>query len=86
MPTEVNGALGPASRAGDALVGLPVVEVRDRLVAGVRAVVDPEKLSFARRQLTRPQGRGARLSDSAGLFGPSRRGALHPGAPGVRRG
>ncbi|MFJ4816941.1 RNA polymerase sigma-70 factor [Streptomyces sp. NPDC088801] len=53
VPTEVNGALGLASWAGDTLVGLSVVEVRDGLVTGVRAVVNPEKLAFARRQLTR---------------------------------
>ncbi|MEU1918071.1 RNA polymerase sigma-70 factor [Streptomyces massasporeus] len=54
VPTEVNGAPGLASWAGDTLVGLSVVEVRDGLVTGVRAVVNPEKLAFARRQLTRP--------------------------------
>jgi RNA polymerase sigma-70 factor (ECF subfamily) len=54
VPAEVNGALGLASWAGDTLVGLSVIEVRDGLVTGVRAVVNPEKLVFARRQLTRP--------------------------------
>ncbi|MFI2633781.1 RNA polymerase sigma-70 factor [Streptomyces collinus] len=54
VPAEVNGALGLASWAGDTLVGLSVIEVRDGLVTGVRAVVNPEKLAFARRQLTRP--------------------------------
>ncbi|MGW6541870.1 RNA polymerase sigma-70 factor [Streptomyces massasporeus] len=54
VPTEVNGAPGLASWAGDTLVGLSVIEVRDGLVTGVRAVVNPEKLAFARRQLTRP--------------------------------
>ncbi|MFI2716296.1 RNA polymerase sigma-70 factor [Streptomyces collinus] len=54
VPAEVNGALGLASWAADTLVGLSVIEVRDGLVTGVRAVVNPEKLAFARRQLTRP--------------------------------
>ncbi|MFE8993801.1 RNA polymerase sigma-70 factor [Streptomyces collinus] len=54
VPAEVNGALGLASWAGDTLVGLSVIEVRDGLVTGVRVVVNPEKLAFARRQLTRP--------------------------------
>jgi RNA polymerase sigma-70 factor (ECF subfamily) len=53
-PVEVNGATGLASWAGDTLVGLAAFEVRDGQVTGVRAVVNPEKLAFARRQLTRP--------------------------------
>jgi RNA polymerase sigma-70 factor (TIGR02957 family) len=52
-PVEVNGATGLATWAGDTLVGLAAFEVRDGLVTGVRAVVNPEKLAFARRQLTR---------------------------------
>jgi RNA polymerase sigma-70 factor (ECF subfamily) len=51
--TQVNGATGLASWAGDTLVGLAAFEVRDGLITGVRAVVNPEKLVFARRQLTR---------------------------------
>ncbi|MGX1563913.1 RNA polymerase sigma-70 factor [Streptomyces sp. NPDC055506] len=51
---EVNGATGLATWAGDTLVGLAAFEVRDGLVTGVRAVVNPEKLEFARRQLARP--------------------------------
>ncbi|MFI8835671.1 RNA polymerase sigma-70 factor [Streptomyces afghaniensis] len=51
--TEVNGATGLASWAGDTLVGLAALEVRGGLVVGVRAVVNPEKLAFARRQLSR---------------------------------
>ncbi|MGA5137803.1 hypothetical protein [Streptomyces azureus] len=38
----------------DTLVGRVAFEVRDGLVVGVRAVVNPEKLVFARRHLTRP--------------------------------
>ncbi|MGI5424536.1 RNA polymerase sigma-70 factor [Streptomyces sp. CA-179760] len=52
-PAEVNGATGLATWAGDTLVGLAAFEVRDGLVTGVRAVVNPEKLGFARRQLAR---------------------------------
>ncbi|WP_181361547.1 hypothetical protein [Streptomyces sp. A244] len=54
VPVEVNGAPGPASWAGDTLVGLSVIEVRAGLVPGVRGVVNREKPTFARRQLTRP--------------------------------
>ncbi|MDQ0747088.1 RNA polymerase sigma-70 factor (TIGR02957 family) [Streptomyces africanus] len=50
---EVNGATGLATWAGDTLVGLAAFEVRDGLIAGVRAVVNPEKLAFARRQFSR---------------------------------
>ncbi|WP_086564321.1 RNA polymerase sigma-70 factor [Streptomyces africanus] len=50
---EVNGATGLATWTGDTLVGLAAFEVRDGLIAGVRAVVNPEKLTFARRQLSR---------------------------------
>jgi RNA polymerase sigma-70 factor (ECF subfamily) len=53
VPVEVNGATGLATWAGDTLVGLAAFEVRDGLVTGVRAVVNPEKLAFARRQLAR---------------------------------
>ncbi|QWB26866.1 MULTISPECIES: RNA polymerase sigma-70 factor [Streptomyces] len=53
VPVEVNGATGLATWAGDTLVGLAAFEVRDGLVIGVRAVVNPEKLAFARRQLVR---------------------------------
>jgi hypothetical protein len=35
------------------LAGVVVSEVRDGLIAHVRAVVNPEKLGFVRRQLTR---------------------------------
>ncbi|MFI6372962.1 RNA polymerase sigma-70 factor [Streptomyces sp. NPDC050546] len=54
VPVEVNGATGLATWAGDTLVGLAAFEVRDGLVTGVRAVVNPEKLAFARGQLPRP--------------------------------
>lgn len=50
---EVNGATGVLVRSGDALVGVVAFEVRDGLIAGVRAIVNPEKLEFARRQLKR---------------------------------
>ncbi|MFC9132911.1 RNA polymerase sigma-70 factor [Streptomyces sp. NPDC057099] len=53
VPVEVNGATGLATWAGDTLAGLAAFEVRDGLVTGVRAVVNPEKLVFARRQLAR---------------------------------
>ncbi|MFR0353913.1 RNA polymerase sigma-70 factor [Streptomyces sediminimaris] len=50
---EVNGARGLAAWDGDVLFGLLAFEVRDGLIAHVRAVLNPDKLGFARRQLTR---------------------------------
>ncbi|MEU1853306.1 RNA polymerase sigma-70 factor [Streptomyces sp. NPDC019990] len=54
LPTEVNGTTGLAGWAGDTLMGLAAFDIRDGLVTGVRVVVNPEKLEFARRQLVRP--------------------------------
>ncbi|GAB2854008.1 sigma-70 family RNA polymerase sigma factor [Streptomyces deserti] len=51
---EVNGATALAAWAGDTLIGVVSFELRDGLIAGVRAVVNPDKLEFVRRQLTRP--------------------------------
>ncbi|MGW2570912.1 RNA polymerase sigma-70 factor [Streptomyces sp. NPDC001537] len=50
---EVNGETGLAAWAGDTLVGMVAFEVRDGLIAHVRVVVNPDKLGFVRRQLTR---------------------------------
>ncbi|MET8247948.1 sigma factor-like helix-turn-helix DNA-binding protein [Streptomyces sp. NPDC005202] len=50
---EINGARGLAAWAGGMLVGVVSFELRDGLVAQVRAVVNPDKLDFVRRQLTR---------------------------------
>ncbi|MFF4508573.1 RNA polymerase sigma-70 factor [Streptomyces sp. NPDC001401] len=50
---EVNGETGLAAWAGDALVGMVAFEVRDGLISHVRVVVNPDKLGFVRRQLTR---------------------------------
>ncbi|WP_367324604.1 RNA polymerase sigma-70 factor [Streptomyces sp. HUAS ZL42] len=50
---EVNGETGLAAWAGDTLVGIVAFEVRDGLIAHVRVVVNPDKLDFVRRQLTR---------------------------------
>lgn len=50
---EVNGETGLAAWAGDALVGMVAFEVRDGLISHVRAVVNPDKLGFVRRQLAR---------------------------------
>ncbi|MFF4357800.1 RNA polymerase sigma-70 factor [Streptomyces sp. NPDC001604] len=50
---EVNGETGLAAWAGDALVGMVAFEVRDGLIAHIRVVVNPDKLGFVRRQLTR---------------------------------
>jgi len=49
---EVNGAQGLAVWDGDALFGMVAFEVRDGLISHVRAVLNPDKLNFAQRQLT----------------------------------
>ncbi|MFF7125195.1 MULTISPECIES: RNA polymerase sigma-70 factor [unclassified Streptomyces] len=51
---EVNGAIGVASWAGGTLVGIVEFELVDGLVAGVWAVMNPDKLEYVRRQLIRP--------------------------------
>ncbi|GAA2517344.1 RNA polymerase sigma-70 factor [Streptomyces longisporus] len=50
---EVNGETGLAAWAGDTLVGMVAFEVRDGRIAHIRVVVNPDKLGFVRRQLTR---------------------------------
>ncbi|MGW3035384.1 RNA polymerase sigma-70 factor [Streptomyces sp. NPDC001178] len=50
---EVNGETGLAAWAGGTLVGMVAFEVRDGRISHVRVVVNPDKLGFARRQLTR---------------------------------
>lgn len=50
---EVNGAPGLAAWDGDVLFGVLAFEVRDGLISRLRAVLNPDKLGFARRQLTR---------------------------------
>ncbi|MEU1272756.1 RNA polymerase sigma-70 factor [Streptomyces sp. NPDC005799] len=52
-PTEINGEYGLAAWAGDTLAGVVAFEVRDGLIAHLRIVLNPEKLDFVRRQLTR---------------------------------
>jgi RNA polymerase sigma-70 factor (TIGR02957 family) len=52
-PTEINGEFGLAAWAGDTLAGVVAFEVRDGLIAHLRIVLNPEKLAFVRRQLTR---------------------------------
>ncbi|MET9911332.1 RNA polymerase sigma-70 factor [Streptomyces sp. NPDC006476] len=52
-PTEINGEYGLAAWAGDTLAGVVAFEVRDGLIAHLRIVLNPEKLAFVRRQLTR---------------------------------
>jgi hypothetical protein len=49
---EVNGAQGLAVWDGDALFGMVAFEVRDGRISHVRAVLNPDKLNFAQRQLT----------------------------------
>jgi len=50
-PAEINGASGLTAWAGDELVGVLSFEVRGGVIGEVRAVVNPEKLRFARGQL-----------------------------------
>jgi RNA polymerase sigma-70 factor (ECF subfamily) len=51
---EVNGSIGLAAWAGDTLVGVFTLELRDGLITHVRVALNPDKLDFVRRQLTRP--------------------------------
>ncbi|MEU6367594.1 RNA polymerase sigma-70 factor [Streptomyces sp. NPDC046931] len=51
---EVNGAAGLVARDGDRVVAVVTIEIRDGLVARLRAVVNPDKLAFVERQLGRP--------------------------------
>jgi RNA polymerase sigma-70 factor (ECF subfamily) len=51
---EINGASTLVAWAGDALVAVLAVDLRDGLIADVRALVNPDKLDFLRRQLTPP--------------------------------
>lgn len=50
---EVNGEAALAAWAGDTLLSVVAFEVRDGLIAHARAVVNPQKLEFVRRQLAR---------------------------------
>lgn len=52
--TEVNGAPALIARADGTLLGVVAFEYRDGAIVAVRAVVNPDKLDFVRRQLTRP--------------------------------
>ncbi|MFE1885284.1 RNA polymerase sigma-70 factor [Streptomyces diastatochromogenes] len=51
---EVNGAGAMAAWAGDTLIGVFGFEPRGGRIAQVRAVMNPDKLEYVRRQLTRP--------------------------------
>ncbi|MEV1082528.1 hypothetical protein AB0I98_30575 [Streptomyces sp. NPDC050211] len=48
---EVNGESALAAWDGGTLIGVAAVDARDGLIVGMRAVVNPEKLEFVRRQL-----------------------------------
>ncbi|MCT9079082.1 hypothetical protein N4G65_21350 [Streptomyces fulvoviolaceus] len=50
---EVNGGSALAAWAGDTLITVITVELRDGLVSEVRAVLNPDKLGFVHRQLVR---------------------------------
>ncbi|MGN9756863.1 RNA polymerase sigma-70 factor [Streptomyces sp. SD31] len=49
---EINGEPAVAAWAGDTLLGVVALELGDGLVVHARAVVNPDKLAFAGRQLT----------------------------------
>lgn len=53
---EVNGEPAVAAWAADTLLGVAALELRDGLVVHARAVVNPDKLAFASRQLGGAQG------------------------------
>ncbi|WAZ20380.1 RNA polymerase sigma-70 factor [Streptomyces cinnabarinus] len=48
---EVNGATGMAAWSDSALISVVAFETRDGVITHARAVVNPEKLEFVRRQL-----------------------------------
>ncbi|MFE6943435.1 hypothetical protein [Streptomyces chartreusis] len=50
---EINGSPALAAWAGDALMSVVVLEVRDELVGHAWAMMNPDKLDFVRRQLAR---------------------------------
>ncbi|MGC9540974.1 RNA polymerase sigma-70 factor [Streptomyces sp. UG1] len=50
---EINGATALAAWAGDTLLAVVALDVRDGLIAHAWAVVNPDKLDFVRRQLAR---------------------------------
>jgi RNA polymerase sigma-70 factor (ECF subfamily) len=50
---EINGSPAMAVWAGDTLMSVTVLELRDGLVTHAWAVVNPDKLEFVRRQLAR---------------------------------
>ncbi|MFJ9817016.1 RNA polymerase sigma-70 factor [Streptomyces sp. NPDC101151] len=51
---ELNGASGLAAWADGMLLGVIELEPQDGRIAQVRAVMNPDKLAYVRRQLTRP--------------------------------
>ncbi|QOV39670.1 RNA polymerase sigma-70 factor [Streptomyces ferrugineus] len=50
---EINGAIALAAWAGDTLLWVAAFELRDGLITHARAVMNPDKLDFVRRQLAR---------------------------------
>ncbi|MGW7529343.1 RNA polymerase sigma-70 factor [Streptomyces sp. NPDC054783] len=50
---EVNGASALVAWAGDALAGVASFELRDGLITHMRTVMNPDKLTYMQRQLTR---------------------------------
>ncbi|MGP3979538.1 RNA polymerase sigma-70 factor [Streptomyces sp. KR80] len=51
---EVNGAPAVLARSDGTLLGVVAFDYRDGVISAVRAVVNPDKLDFVRRQLARP--------------------------------
>ncbi|MGW2648960.1 RNA polymerase sigma-70 factor [Streptomyces sp. NPDC001393] len=50
---EVNGASALVAWAGDVLAGVASFELRDGLITHVRTMMNPDKLAYMQRQLTR---------------------------------
>ncbi|MCC5475311.1 RNA polymerase sigma-70 factor [Streptomyces barringtoniae] len=50
---EVNGASALVAWAGDVLAGVASFELRDGLITHMRTVMNPDKLAYMQRQLTR---------------------------------
>ncbi|MET8953217.1 RNA polymerase sigma-70 factor [Streptomyces sp. NPDC004393] len=48
---EINGATALVARDGDEIVGVITLEIHEGVITEVRAVVNPDKLAFVKRQL-----------------------------------
>jgi RNA polymerase sigma-70 factor (ECF subfamily) len=51
---EVNGEPAVIGALGGTVIGVLVLEITDRHISGIRAVANPDKLTFLTRQMSRP--------------------------------